>query len=227
METLAIEKNQWSNLFKVAGAAAIGVVAFIPIQMAVFIIHPPPATVTGWFSLFQSNALVGLMDLDLLLIIDQVLMGLIFLALYQVLKRSNRSFMLIALAMAMLGIASYFASTVAFEMLTLSNKYAVATTEADKSILESAGQVLIATWQGTAFDAGYVMEGIAMLMISIVMLGSGIFSKAASYTGIVLGIMSLVPPTVPVIGMAFAIGSLIPLIAWLIFVARKLFQLAV
>lgn len=226
METLEIEKNQWSNLFKVAGFAAILVVAFIPIQMAVFMVNPPPETVAGWFSLFQGNALVGLIDMDLLLIIDQVLMAMIFIALYQALKRSNRSSMLIALTLAMLGIAAYFASTVAFEMLSLSRKYAVVTTEADKSMLLSAGQVLIATWQGTAFDVGYVMEGVAMLIISFVMLSSGIFRKTASYVGIILGVMSLVPPTVPVIGMFFAIGSLVPLIVWLILIARKFFQLA-
>jgi len=226
METHAIEKNQWSSLYKVAGFAAILVVAFIPIQMAVFMVNPPPSNIVGWFDLFNRNALVGLIDLDLLLIIDQVLMGLIFLALYQLLKHSNRSSMLIALTLAMLGIAAYFASTVAFEMLNLSNQYASAATDADKSTLVAAGQVLIATWQGTAFDVGYIMEGIAMLMISFVMLSSGIFTKTASYVGIILGIMSLVPPTVPVIGMFFAIGSLIPLIAWLIFVARKLFQLS-
>jgi hypothetical protein len=94
-------------------------------------------------------------------------------------------------------------------------------------MLLSAGQVLLATWQGTAFDVGYIMEGIAMLMISISMLSSGIFSKTAAYVGIILGLMSLVPPTVPVIGMFFAIGSLIPLVLWLIFVARRLFQLSI
>jgi hypothetical protein len=226
METPIIEKNQWSSLFKVASFSAILVVAFIPIQMTVFMVNPPPTSIVGWFDLFNRNAIIGLIDMDLLLIIDQVLMGLIFLALYQVLKNSNRSSMLIALTLAMLGIAAYFASTVALEMLSLSRKYSVATTEADKSVLLSAGQVLIATWQGTAFDLGYIMEGIAMLMISIVMLSSGIFSKSTSYIGIMLGIMSLIPPTVPVIGMFFAIGSLIPLILWLILIARKLFQLA-
>jgi hypothetical protein len=226
METPAIEKYQWISLYKVAGFAAILVIAFIPIQMVVFIMNPPPIKIVDWFDLFNRNALIGLIDMDLLLIIDQILMGLIFLALYQVLKLINRSSMLIALTLALLGIAAYFASTVAFEMLSLSRKYAIANTEADKSMLLSAGQVLIATWQGTAFDVGYIMEGIAMLMISIVMLSSSIFSKTASYVGIILGIMSLVPPTVPVVGMFFAIGSLVPLIVWLIFVARKLLQMA-
>ncbi len=227
MEFNVSEQKQWRSLYKVAGFAALIVVAFIPVQMAVFIVNPPPATVAGWFSLFHGNALVGLIDMDLLLIVDQILMGMIFLALFQVLKNSKPSTMIIAFALAMLGIAAYFASTVAFEMLSLSKQYSIAATEADKQTLLAAGQVLIATWQGTAFDVGYIMEGVAMLLISIVMLKSNVFSKTTSFTGIILGIMSLVPPTVPVIGMAFAIGSLIPLIVWLILVSKKLFQISV
>lgn len=64
MESSASEKNQWNNLFKVAGFAAILVVAYVPFQMAVFMINPPPATITGWFDLFKKNILVGLIDLD-------------------------------------------------------------------------------------------------------------------------------------------------------------------
>jgi hypothetical protein len=53
--------------------------------------------------------------------------------------------MTIALALGLLGVAAYFASTAAFEILSLSNQYAAATTAAQKSTLLAAGQVLLVT----------------------------------------------------------------------------------
>ena len=113
----------WKNLYKIGGAAALLVAVFVPIQIIVFVISPPPSTVIGWFTLFQDNWLLGLLDMDLLLIIDQVLTGLVLLALYFVLRRVSQSWMIIALVAALLGIAAYFASTTAFNMLSLSDQY--------------------------------------------------------------------------------------------------------
>jgi hypothetical protein len=72
--------------------------------------------------------------MDLLLIVDQVLMVLVLLALCIALRRASQSFMAIALTAGLVGIAAYFASTTAFEMLSLSDQYAAATTEAQRSM---------------------------------------------------------------------------------------------
>jgi hypothetical protein len=133
--------------------------------------------------------------------------------------------MAIALTAGLVGIAAYFASTTAFEMLSLSDQYAAATTEAQRSMFLAAGQAMLAIWQGTAFDVGYVLEGVALLIIAIVMLRNTLFSKKTAYVGILLGVMSLVPPTAGTIGLLFALGSLVPLEIWDILIARRLFQL--
>ena len=151
-------------------------------------------------------------------------MGLILLALYVVLIRTSPSFTTIALVLGLVGIVTYFASTAAFEMLSLSNQYTAATTEIERSMYLSAGQVMIANWQGTAFNVSYILEGIALLTFALVMLRSTLFNKAIAYTGILLGVLSLVPPTAGTIGLVFAFGSLIPLEIWDILVARRLFQ---
>jgi len=132
--------------------------------------------------------------------------------------------MAIALTLGLLGIAAYFASTAAFEMLLLSNQYAAAT-EAQKFILIAAGQVMLATYQGTAFDFGYILEGVALLIATVVMSRSTLFSKKTAYIGILVGVMSLVPPTAGTIGLLFSLGSLAPLEIWDILIARRLFQL--
>jgi hypothetical protein len=199
--------------------------AFIPIQIIIFVAWPPPSTVIGWFTLFRNNWLLGLLDMDLLLIADQVLVALVLLALYVAFRRVSQSWMAIALTFGLVGIAAYFASTAAFEMLSLSYQHAAATTDAERSMILAAGQVMLATYQGTSFDVGYVLEGIALLIIAVVMLQGRIFSKATAYVGILLGIMSLIPPTAGTIGLIFALGSLVPLEIWDILIARRLFQL--
>lgn len=220
------EETQWGILYRVAGTAALVMVALIPIQTAIFLIYPPPDTVLGWFDLFQFNTLVGLLDMDFLLLVDQLLVGLILVALYVALKQTNLSLITIALLLGLSGMIIYFSSAVAFEMSALSNRYAVASTEAERRGLLATGEILLASWQGTAFNFGYVMEGISFLIIGAVMLNGTAFTKVTAWVGIAVGILSLVPPTVPVVGMYFAFGSLIPLIVWDLLIARGFFRLA-
>ncbi len=217
--------SDWKGLYRVGAGAALLMAAFIPVQIVVFIIWPPPGTVTGWFSLYQEHPLVGLLDMDLLLIVDQVFVALIMVTLYVVLRRSRHSLMTVALTLSALGIAAYFASTAAFEMLSLSGEYAAATTEAQRATLLAAGQVMLSTWQGTAFSVGYVLEGIGLLLVAIAMLRSTVFGKTTARVGVLLGVMSLLPPTAGMVGMFFALGSLVPLEIWDVLVARRLLRL--
>lgn len=215
----------WKSLYRIGGTAALTMAVFIPIQIIIYVAWPPPTTVIGWFTLFQSNWLLALLDMDLLLIVDQVLVALVLLALYIALRRDSQSFMAIALVAGLVGIAAYFASTAAFEMLSLSAQYWAATTHAQRSMILAAGQAMLAIYQGTAFDVGYILEGFALLIVAVVMLRSTTFGKATAYVGILLGVMSLVPPTAGTIGLFFSLGSLVPLEIWDILVARRLFQL--
>jgi hypothetical protein len=181
--------------------------------------------VTGWFSLFQANPFVGLLDMDLLLIVDYLLMGLLFLALWAALRRASPSLMAIALTLELIGVATYMASTVAFEMLSLSNQYAAATTDAARAMAEAAGQAMLATWQGTAFNVSYILGGVALLVVSLVMLQSTIFSRTTAYVGLVMGVMMAVPPTVGSVGIWLSLLSLIPTVVWLILLVRGFYQL--
>jgi hypothetical protein len=198
---------------------------FIPIQIIVYAVWPPPSTVVGWFTLFQSNSIVGLLDMDLVLIVDQALLILVILTLYVALRRVCEWLMTIALVFGLVGTTSYFASATAFEMLSLSAKYAAATSDAERSIFLAAGEARLAVWQGTAFDVGYVLAGIALLLIAVVMLRSTVFSKKTAHVGILLGVLSLVPASAGAIGLVFAFGSLVPLEIWNVLVGRRLYEL--
>jgi hypothetical protein len=213
-------------LYRLAGAGALISAVFIPIQVLVFIIWPPPleGTAVDWFTLFQDNPLVGLLDLDLLLVADNVLLVPIFLSLYVLLRRDSESVMAIATALGFLGIVFFIASNPAFEMLSLSDQYAAATTEAQRSTFLAAGEAMLATWQGTTFQAAYILGSFAGIAVGAVMLRSGVFSNLTGYMAILANAVGL-GLYVPVVGVYISISSVLFLEIWYILVARRLFQL--
>ncbi len=215
----------WKPLFRVSGWAALLVAFFIPIQLTVFFISPPPTTTINWFNLFHNHWLIGLLDMDLLLVLDTLLFIPVYLAFYAALHRLSPSAMVIVLAFALIGITTYCASAGAFNMLSLSNQYAAAESETQKTILLAVGQATMSNWQGTAFDAGYVLQGISLLIISVVMLRGGIFNKAITYLGIVISVMMLFPPTAGTIGMVLAVGSVFPLGIWCVLIGLRFLKL--
>ena len=219
--------KDWSLLNKVGAVAALIIVGFMPLQMVVFFVWPPPTTVSGWFGLFSENAIVGLLDMDLLLILDYVLLVLVFLALWGVLRRGNEPLVTVALIFQIVGTSAYFSSATAFEMLSLSSQYATVTTDSERSILLSAGQAMLASWQGTAFNVSYVIGAIAALIMSLVMLKNRqLFGRFAAHTGIVAGVLGLVPSTAGQVGLVFSLISLPPLTIWLVLVGKGLLKQA-
>ena len=105
--------------------------------------------------------------------------------------------MAIALVFELVGIVTYFASTAAFEMLSLSNQYAFATTDAERSVLLAAGQVMLAIWQGTAFNVSYI---IALLPFNRFGYHGAQLNLQQSYChlGILASLLMFVPPTAEV-----------------------------
>jgi hypothetical protein len=219
-------ESGWRDLYWIAGLAALLTALFIPIQIVVFVVWPPPSTVTGWFTLFHNNRLLGLLDMDLLILVEVVLLIPILLALYVVLRRVTPSFTALATTLGLVGIVAYFASNPAFSMVTLSDQYAAATTDAQRSALLAAGQAMLATYSGTAFDAYYLLASVALVMISTVMLRTNVFSKATAYIGILANALAL-GLFVPTVGLLLSLVSVIPfLLIWYILLARRLFQLS-
>lgn len=216
----------WKPVYRIGGAAALISVAIIITAVSVYLISPPPTTVLDWFTLFHRNALLGLLDLDLLMLIGIAMSGLIYIALFGALRQVNRPLMALGAIIGLVSVAVYFASNTAFNMLSLSSQYAVATTEAERSQLLAAGQAALAIWQGSAYDIGYVLGGVAMLIIAVVMLRSAVFGRVTSYTGLLVGALMLIPATAGSVGLVLSLVSLAPAAVWDILIARRLFQLA-
>lgn len=215
-------------LCRIGAFAALGTVAVAVIQAPLFILIPPPTTILGHYEAFQRNTLRGLLGLDLTLLLAELLAALVFLGIYAALRRTSPTAMAIALGTGLGGIALYLAVNPTLAMLYLSDQYAAATTDTQRAGFLAAGEALWANYNGTAFGLFFILTGIADIIIATVMLRSGRFGKFTAYTGIVLGIMLLIPP-LPPLGMIPLILSylvIIPSLLWNLLVARGLLRIA-
>ncbi len=227
--------SNWQSLYKTGGVGALIIGAFLIIEMIANIATSAPslADASGWFSLFQTNRLVGLVDFGILELYALVLFVPMFLALYIALRRANESTMAIAVILAFVGIAVNFATSKLFSLLTLSDLYAVAATEALKSQFLAAGQAVLAV--GALGGIGGCVEGgiplaVAGLIISVVMLRSNILGKAAGYAGILangIGLaMYIRAAAAPALAGSPFFGAFFLLsVIWFFLIARGLFRL--
>lgn len=206
---------KFQPLFKVTSYLIILMIILIPIQIFVYIYAPPPSTALELFELFHQSPLLGLLSLDFLYIINNIIIIVIYLALFILLYHEKPTTSLLALTFGLIGNACYYSTNPAFEMLSLSKKYFQA--QADQlNIYLGAGEALIASYTGTAFDVYYIIGGgLALILFSTALLKSPNIKKSIGVWGMLSGIFMLIPSSAGLIGMIFAFISLIP---WTVFI---------
>jgi hypothetical protein len=224
----------WKSIYKTGGIAALIVAALTLGEIIFFIFYPPPETIIEWFNLFQNNALIGLLDFWGLEIPMYLMFILVFLALYALLEENNHGLMSIVLILVIVGSAIFFATNNPFSMLTLSNQYADAVTDIEKSELLAAGQAILANTNQRAvggFNIGLLLVSVAGLLSSLVMLQNTIFRSSTAYIGILAFALSLADYlrqalTQSIIIALFVIlpGALFLLI-WFVLVGLRLYRL--
>jgi hypothetical protein len=224
----------FKSLYKLAGFAAFLVAVLTLGEVIGFIFYPQPDTISGWFMLFQSNWAIGLIDFWGLEVPMYIMFTLVFLALYVVLRKVNEGLMLIALTFALLGIGVFFATNNPFTMLSLSNQYATAATDVQRSTLLAAGQAVLANTGQRAvggFNMGLFLVSVAGLIISSVMLRSDSFSRLTAYAGIVTFVLSLADylrqalTTSVIITLLVVLPNVLFLVIWFVLVGRRLYRL--
>jgi hypothetical protein len=245
--TVETSNSDWKSLYRVGGVATlIAGVLFrrnIAAEISLFSEYKPPITVSNWFALLHSNRLLGLSYLNIFDLVNYALVSLMFLALYAVLRRVNKSYMAIAMLLAFLGIAVYFASNTALSMLSLSDQYAASTTDAQRTMLLSSGEALLTINRFTSPGAhpgsgGYMsllLIAAAGMVTSIVMLRSNVFNRTTAYVGILASAFDLAycisyvfMPSVDneLLSIIFMPVAGLLLMIWHIMVGWRLYQLS-
>lgn len=216
---------QWRGLLLVGGWAALGSVFLIVVQIVVFAVWPPPEDVRGVFDLMIHSPVLGLLSMDALYLINNLLVLMIYLALAVVLWEASRSGVVLVLALGFIQMAAYYASNPAVEMLSLANTHALAEGPA-RAILEGAGVALLSAWTGTAFLVYYFLGAFVLLVLTWLLRQTAAFPRSVSWWALAAGILMLVPSPFGIVGMAFALASLIPWSVFCMAVGVRLLRLA-
>ena len=229
--------SSWSNLYLLGGVAALLVVLTALVEIGITFLpggYTTAETATDWFSLLQDNSFLGLRNLGLLNIV-MVAFGIpLYLALFAAHRNVNQAFAALAMIISYIGVAVFYATNRAFPMLELSNHYVISATEAQRTMIEAAGQAMLAVGQshtpGT-FLAFFLSE-IAGILMAMMMLRGKIFSRGTAYTGFIgfglLFVFEILSSFAPSVHDAILILAMVGGIAstvWYILIALRLFQL--
>lgn len=201
-------------LYRVAQYLSLTMLILIPIQIIIFVSSPPPDTVKGFFELYHGNVFLGLLSLDFLYLFNNIIIVIIYLALFILLYREKPVTVILALTLGLIGIACYYPSNPAVEMITLSNQYFQAMPE-QQSIYLAAGEALMAGYTGTTFNVYYVLSTICLLLFAYTILKSQKFKKSVGLWGLISGFFMIIPSSAGILGMVFSLLSLIP---WMVFI---------
>lgn len=173
-----------------------------------------PVRAIDWFTFLEARPILGFTLLNGFDMVNFLLAGIVVLVLYAVLRRTDRGFMTLAVAFMLVSIVVYIASNPALPMLALSGRYATAAADAQRAAIVSAGEAVLATKNVGSIgqNVAFVFFHAAGLIVSLVMLRSGIFSRRCAYLGMLFNGFGLGFP----LAVALAPGSVVlPGAAWI------------
>lgn len=192
-----------------------------------------PQTAVERFAQFREHPLLGLYNLDLLNIINQLFLLPGYFALYAAHRKADPAHASLSLLIFLAGSIIFVTTNTALPMLDLSHQYAAATTETQKFLLAAAGEAMLARGAhgSPGVLIGFVLPNVGSLMMSVVMLKGKIFSKTTAYAGIAgstlllmyLFLVTFTPAKTMATAMAMPGGLLS--ITWMILFSARLFQL--
>jgi len=217
--------DKWSSIYKTTAILTIVMLVIIPIQVIVFISTPHPQTIGGWLDLFNDNSLLGLIHMDILYLVNNVILAFIYLALFFSLYKSNRNIITVAFMLGMIGLIAYISSNKALEMYFLSNEYFTVFDEFSRNILLASAKNMLLEWKGTAYVTYYFLGDITLFLISIAMFRSNVYSRATAIWGFISAIFMTIPANFGMIGLVFSLLSLIPWYVFCILLVKTFFNL--
>lgn len=222
------------GLYQLGGVAAWLVTLLTLSEVIGLALYPQPGTMSDWFALFQRRPLIGLLDGWALEVPMYVMFIFVFLALYRVLRPAHESAMVVALTLALLGVAVFFATNNPVTLLSLSHQYAAATTDAQRAALLAAGQAVLAQTGQRAvggFNMALGLVSMAGLIVSAVMLRGHVFSRSIAYVGLWAQALSLADylrqalTSSATIALLVILPNALLLMIWYVLVGRSLYRL--
>jgi hypothetical protein len=223
--------SEWNSFYKISSVSTILMMVFFLFDVIIWIaLGPYPGSSEGWFSLIQENRLVGLSLLSFPTLFGVILYYLTFLGLYNILKQVHIAYATLAVLLSFVGLTILIVTNMAYSMVNLSDQYVIASTEARKILLLTAGETQISTALVGFNMGGFLVEGAAVIF-SFLMLKSNVFGKKTAYLGIIghgldliriIMILSFLPEDIGAI--LLMIGGL-PQFIWLVIVGIKFFHL--
>jgi hypothetical protein len=218
--------SSWNGLYKTGGLAAMLMVVITLVQFVSFAVAPPPLDggAADWFAFFQDSAAFGLLGFEALLVGYTLLSLLVAVALFAALSPASQSLAALFLVLSVIGGMAFVAARPALEMLSLSQQYAAATTDAHRAAVLAAGETMVAIFHGTAFQVSYLLGSVTGFLIGAAMLRSDVFSRATAYLRIGSSVFDF-GILIPGIGLYISLLSVLFLLAFNILVARRLLQL--
>lgn len=230
--------KQWRNVYVLGGIATS--VAVLGILLDVMLgsilggnLTALPQTAADRFSQFQSNRLLGLYNLDLLNIINQLILIPAFYALYAAHHRVKAAQAGLALIIFLVATTIFVTTNSALPMLELSDKYAAAA-ESRKALLAAAGEAMLARGAhgSPGVFIGFFLAPLAGVLMSWVMLAGKIFNRVISCVGIagnslmvVYVVLVTFAPATQSTATAIAMPGGLLSMAWMIMFTIRLFQL--
>lgn len=221
----------WQTLYKVGAIVPLIVLAFYFVQIVLLIFGEPfPTTVESWYLLIQRNRFLGFLYLNGLDVFSITVLGIMFLALYIALRKYNQSLMIIAVYLAIVGVVVFVVPRVAMlSVFPLSDQFAAAATDGQRASLLTAGETLNALGTATPQTLGFFFLATAGLLISWVILKSGI-NKVTAYLGIIAFCVTVANQLSLILAPALAAG-LMPLngllwLIWWLMMSRLLLQIS-
>jgi hypothetical protein len=180
--------------------------------------------------MLQENRLLGLLRLDMLTILVMPLYYLLFVSFYVILRQTHAGYALLALILGCAGVTLVLATPSAFSWLALSDKYRMAT-GIEKDFLLAAGEAILASdlWHGSGALIGGLLLQTSLLLASLMMLRSTVFSRLTAWLGILthgLDLLHLILAfLLPAGGVALMIVAGPLYLLWFPLLARDLFRL--
>lgn len=231
---------QWNSVYILGGIATIIVLIGAVLDVVFGSItggnlSALPQTAVDRFAQFQITPLLGLYNLDLLNIVNQIILIPAYFALYAAQRKTNPALSLLALIIFLVGTTVFVTTNTALPMLELSKKYATATTESQKMLFAAAGEAMLArgTHGSLGVFIGFLLPNIAGLIMSFSMLTGKIFNKATAFVGLFGSALILLyivlvtfAPDVKNMATAIAMPGGLLLMAWMVMFTIKFFQLS-